>query len=124
MMGTVVLGFPNSTILHNAFIDFIEVGLSNIAFADRVIRLYVPIISVHGESENRILKSVCIRLMELFLDAVKKEPKLSSAMAESSEANKFIKDIVLPFRKKSQGRYGGMDSPLDFSIFRKVFRGP
>jgi hypothetical protein len=123
MMGTVVLGFPNSTILHNAFIEFIEVGLSNLAFADRVIRLYVPIISVHGESDNRILKSVCIRLMELFLNVVKKQPKLKSAMAESSEGNKFIKDIVLPFRKKSQGKYGGMDSPIDFSMLRKVFSG-
>jgi hypothetical protein len=121
MMGTVVLGFPNSTILHNAFIDFIEVGLTNIAFADRVIRLYVPIISVHGESGNRILKSVCIRLMELFLDAVKKQRKLKAAMAESSEGNKFIKDIVLPFRKMSQGNYGGMDSPIDFGMLRKVF---
>jgi hypothetical protein len=121
MMGTVVLGFPNSTILHNAFIEFIEVGLSNLAFADRVIRLYVPIISVHGESDNKILKSVCIRTMELFLDAVKKQPRLKSALAESGEGNKFIKDIVLPFRKKSQGKYGGMDLSIDFSVFRKVF---
>jgi hypothetical protein len=115
MLVTVAISFPNSTILHNAFLHFIETGLTNLAFADRVIRLYVPAIVVKGESdENRIMKSLCIRLMELFIDAVSKQPQLRAAMAEAHEGATFIERTVIPFRKITKETYGGFPKSLRY----------
>jgi hypothetical protein len=105
---TVVLSFPSATIFHNAFLEFIEAGLANFAFADRVIRICVPVVAAHGEaSTNRILRAFCIRLMELFVDAAKAQRKLRPAMAQSPEADLFVKHVVAPFRKTTKGKYGG-----------------
>jgi hypothetical protein len=113
MLVTVAMLFPNSTILHNAFLQFVEMGLANLAFADRLIRLYVPAIVVNGESnENRIVKSLCINLMELFIDAVSKQPQLRAAMAEAREGARFIERTVIPFRNKAKGNYGGFPRRL------------
>jgi hypothetical protein len=103
---SVVLSFPNTTIFHNAFLEFIEAGLTNFAFADRVIRVSVPVLAAHGEATtNHILRAFCIRLMELFVDAAKAQHKLRPAMAQSHEGDSFIKQVVVPFRNATKGTY-------------------
>jgi hypothetical protein len=112
----VVLSFPSATIFHNAFLEFIEAGLANFAFANRVVRVCVPVLATHGEATtNRILKAFCIRLMELFVDAAKAQRRLRPAMAQSCEGDLFVKHVVVPFRKTTKGPYGE-DVPSGFEF--------
>jgi hypothetical protein len=121
MLVSLTIQFPNSTILHNAFLEFTEVCLKTLALADKLIRVYAPALVVHGESNhNRILKSCCIRTMELFINAVDGNRQLLSAWGESPEVGSFIENTIKPFRVNSGIRYGG-DLPLNFNFLRSFF---
>jgi hypothetical protein len=121
MLISLTAQFHSSTILHNAFLKFTEVGLKNKAFAEQLVRLYLPFLIVNGESnDNRILRSCCIRVMELFITAAKSNSGLKHILDESPEVGPFIDHTIKPFRTKSTAKYGG-DMPIDLSVFKGFF---
>jgi hypothetical protein len=121
MLISLTAQFPSSTILHNAFIRFTEVVLKNPGVAERLVRLYVPFLIVNGESnDNRILKSCCIRVVELFITAAKSNSKLRQVVDDYTEMGPFVEKTIKPFRSRSTTRYGG-DLPIDLSAFKGFF---
>ena len=121
MLIYLVLRFPNSTILHNAFVKFVEVGTEQGKFTSELVNIYVPVLITYGETnDNRILKPCCIKIMNLFIQAAKKNPQIATMLEEHQEAIEFYETTMQPYLTKVATPYGG-ELPIDFGFFAGFF---
>jgi hypothetical protein len=117
-----VLQFPNSTILHRAFVSFVEAGLTNTAFARFVIPVYSPILTYNGEyNDNRLVKGCCMRIMDLFLVALK-NTEVKEIWSELGGVREFVEGPMKQYKDKKDKSYGGELPALDFKSLGSWFR--
>jgi hypothetical protein len=119
-----VLNFPNSTILHATFLSFVERGLTNPAFASSIVYFYVPVAIDRADSEtNRVVKACCIKVMQLFLEAARKNPALAKTLREELDGVRaFARGPLEALQSKIDAPYGGPTSAIS-SAFKNLF-GP
>ncbi|OHS94528.1 hypothetical protein TRFO_39321 [Tritrichomonas foetus] len=118
MLISVVFNFPNSTILHNAFINFVATGLENAQFALKIVSIYTPvIIDCAEEGVHRILLPCCMKMMTLFIAASKKDRQIVQAMQEAPGFDNFVKKTMKNYMTIIQTSYGD-DGPT--ALFKKM----
>lgn len=120
MLINLVLQFPNSTILHNAFLDFVALAAKEQRFVSQIISFYVPVAIRYGESdENRVLKPCCIRIMDIFLGAARENKDIEVMLTEQDGVARFVSEVMHPFLEKSAASYGG-ERPMDIGFFKSI----
>ena len=121
MLINLVLQFENSTILHNAFLDFVELGVQEYKFTSQIINFYVPVVITYGESEeNRVVKPCCIKVMEIFLKVAKKDKRIAQVLDEQAGVRDFVTNVVEPYNRKISTAYGG-EFPIELKFFKSLF---
>ena len=121
MLINLVLQFPNSTILHNAFLDFVSFASKNSQFVSQIINFYVPVAINYGESqENRILKPCCIKIMDIFLDVATNNKDIELILTEQAGVARFVQEVMQPYRAKVKTPFGG-DLPMDIGFLKSFF---
>jgi hypothetical protein len=109
-----IFQFPNSTLLHEAFLAFLAVGVANRAFAVAVAWFYLPP-ALHSadNSDNRLMRACSLMILELFAKAQRKNPELKRLIREDMpELMGFIKGPLKVYRSKTKAAYGGGMSAL------------
>lgn len=119
MLIYLVLRFPNSTILHNAFVRFVEVGVEQGKFTAEIVNIYVPVL-VDASVEYRVLKPCFIRVMEIFVEQAKQNPEMAALLEEHQEAVEFVEGPMKDYQALSNTPYGG-DLPLSLNFFKGFF---
>jgi hypothetical protein len=123
MVINLVFQFPNSTILHNAFVKFVEVGLTNSLFAMFVISVYIPVVMYNGESnENRVVKACCMRVMRLFWDLADRDGEIAQMMGEFDGVNDFLAGPLTKYMEKTEKPYGGELPKYDLKSLSSWFK--
>lgn len=118
MLINLVFAFPNSTILHMAFLQFVETGLTHESFAMKIVSVYAPVcIDCAIQGTNRVLIPTCMKMMTLFNEAAKKEKNLALALYETPEYNNFVKKNLKEYTTLISRPYGD-DGPV--ALFKKV----
>lgn len=100
--------FMNSTILLNAFKRFVEVTLRFPGdFAPKMVSLLLPFIMNYATTrENRVLAPFCISILELFVEAEKKNQSVAQALNEEAGCREFLKGKYKKYKKIVNSEYG------------------
>lgn len=100
--------FMNSTILLNAFRRFVEVTLRFPgSFAPKMVALLLPFVMNYATTrENRVLAPFCISILELFVDAEKKNQDVAQVINEEAGCRDFLKGKYKNYKKIVNSEYG------------------
>ena len=109
---SLVLQFPSSTIIQNAFVAFVKASIKNEDLACKLITYYLCVI-IHFTSleNNRLIKYCFTQVMDQFIEAAKESKKISTALYEQQMAKKFITSVIKPYHKQLRKAYGGSIPP-------------
>ena len=121
-MCTVLVQFPNSSILQGAFRKFVEVGLKNDIFAVKMVGVYTPLfIDQATGRNNRVLSATLFEVIKMFQNASTFRPSIKNVLKEVPEYNAFIKQEYQPYMNIIDNPYGG--SPLNsvINVFKSLF---
>lgn len=119
---TVLIQFPNCTILHGEFRKFVEVGLKNETFATKMVGVYTPLfIDQASGRSNRVLSPTLFSIIELFNDRAQYRPAIRDVLKEIPEYQEFYKNELLPYNSVCNASYGGSSMATFFGSFKNFF---
>jgi hypothetical protein len=123
MLINLVVQFPNSTILHNEFLKFVGLGVKNPKFALAIVMFYVPIAVDIGENEqNKLVKSVCLHVMDIFFKAAKDNKDLDRCLSKELHGVKqFANGPLKRYMTRCQTPYGGPVPLSEMALFKNLF---
>lgn len=100
--------FMNSTILLDAFRQFVDVTLKFPgSFAPKLVALLLPFIMNYATTrENRVLAPFCISILELFVETGKKNPDVAQAINEEAGCREFLNGKYKKYKKVTNSEYG------------------
>jgi hypothetical protein len=106
---TLVLHFPNSSLLHDQFLKFVANGLYNFEFAGMMLMVYVPVMLQQWEKNpNRLMRSLAMDVMRLISDAVDADERLRAAVRTNLlEVALFRRGPLKSFLQTISRPYGG-----------------
>lgn len=107
---TIVISFPNSSILHSAFTRFIEISMTNEKFAEKIVRVSTPLmVDICTQRENRVLAPFCFKLMSMFFEAGSKNATINLALREVMDTNSFVNGPLKIYNRVTTETYGGSE---------------
>jgi hypothetical protein len=123
MLMNLVVQFPNSTILHNAFLRFVELGVTNQSFVEAIVMFYVPVaLDIGARAENKVLQSCCLHVMNCFLEAAKGNSALARTLGKELDGvAKFAGGVLKNYLVRIETPYGGPLPPPEGTSFRGMF---
>ncbi|KAK8886318.1 hypothetical protein M9Y10_041780 [Tritrichomonas musculus] len=122
MLVNLVLTFPNSTILHNSFLRFVQNGLLNEQFALTIASVYTPIIiDCAIEGTNRILLPCCMEMMKLFNNAARDDRNIAQALHETTGYDDFVKKNLKEYMRILDKPYGEDSATALFHKMKNFF---
>ncbi|OHT16859.1 hypothetical protein TRFO_41522 [Tritrichomonas foetus] len=105
---TLVVNFEYSTILHSAFLNFVEIGLKHKNFAENLVMYYTPVVVNCSFTDlNRVLKPCFIKTMQLLIKKGKKDKKLKAALRNTPGYKKFVDGPMEEYLDVIKSSYGG-----------------
>lgn len=113
-----IVKFPNSSILHGAFRDFVVVGLTRDDFALKMAAIYIPFFL--DNTSDRILAATIFKCINLFKEAAAKNQKLNEILQSNQEYVSFVNTKLVEYNEVSDKPYGGPYISLSM-IIEKVF---
>ncbi|KAH0786607.1 hypothetical protein GPJ56_009509 [Histomonas meleagridis] len=117
----IVVQFPYSTFLHSAFLKFVEVGLTHLQFAIKIVGCYTPvIIDIAEDRKNRILSPCCIKMLEMFLEKAKTNKEISQVLNETPGIAKFVRGTMKEYQKLVDTPYGEPQTGV-LKMIRNIF---
>lgn len=121
-MCTVLVQFPNSSILHGSFRKFVEIGLKNEVFAIKMVSVYTPLFvdQASGRS-NRVLSATLFNIMQMFDATSQYRPAIRAVLREIPEYSVFMKKECQPYMTIINTPYGGSAVNSIMSVFKGLF---
>lgn len=117
-----IIQFPNSTILHGAFVDFVSIGLQLEEFAIKMVGVYTPLfIDQACERYNRVLAPTLLYLIEKFMEASDKKSSIRRVLTEIPELKQFINHDLKEYKKIIDSDYGGPRATGIFGALKGFF---
>ena len=117
MLIGIVLQFPNSSILHSAFREFVTEALRNNDFGKHMITLYTPVlIDAAKNRENRVLGATAIQVIKMFAEKAADDPETNRILVEGNDF-RFYYQEMMDYLAVCNSKYGG-DVPV--SLFKSI----
>ncbi|EAY17463.1 hypothetical protein TVAG_494050 [Trichomonas vaginalis G3] len=119
---TVLIQFPNCTILHGEFRKFVETGLKNEQFAEKMVGVYTPLFIDQATGRiNRVLSPTLFAIVELFNNKAATRPAIKAVLNEIPEYRDFYRNELLPYNQLCNSTYGGSSISQFFGSFKNFF---
>lgn len=109
--------FPGSSILHTSFFKFITCLLSKRDISTPVINIFTPLMFENAKSENRILKFLGVKYLEVLYEKYSKENKAF----DNPDIESYYIQNIKPYLNIMKENYGGTCFFYKFkAIFSKI----
>ena len=122
ILTTLIILFPNSTIFHASFRNFLEMGMKNKAFSIRIVTIFTPIlIDVAKRRENRVLSATAYEVISMFVEAAKLDNDIKCCLGNNPEWNGFICNEYNNYTELISSSYGGIAPINMFRAIKNLF---
>lgn len=100
--------FEQSSILHNAIIDFVRLGLKGKKMDEMIASNFVPFLLIEAQQrEHGLIAAAAFQIFNLIIPAAKRRKEIKMILNEIDEYEYFASRILPKYNKIAKSNYGG-----------------